>query len=492
MSDSLLRDRTRGNGWLIVSLISLTVFLALVAIDGRGRGNLNNGDSDNLVQGARAALDCLGHGKFIACGYVDGTRQTAVLPYPLLQYIPAGIFIKLGFADQSVLQALGWINIVSLLSLPVICCAAFRERISLACIAIAAIVGSSALYQATSAFGEMLSATAFACAILAAIKRRPWWLFAACLFASLGKETLFPFVFVFTILCARDGHSEKFLPERRLLLAIAAGATGGVVLSMGFNIFRFGSARNLLYLDPAFRTPGLSCQAEFFLALFGSPAGGIAWYWPLSTFLLFVTIIVTIRRIWLSPRRIKTWAPTALFVATVAAFFGGLALWYAPFGWIAFGPRLAVPLLVAMTIVALHLVGDTVTTYLQSLGRASLVLMAIVVSAVGVPQYGAPWRWQVAVASLITPSKDCPPGIVLGDRAYFGCVSHVLWRRHPFLLDDTTAIGGAIGEWAWLFAVIGVGSLVLVAGREAHRPPESSGESVGSTDTPRPQRDIPV
>ena len=165
VSRGWLGQSTGGKYTLGLSL--LAAYLLIVILDARGRGNLNTGDSNNLVQGARSALECLGAGDFVGCGHLTGSIQTEVFPYPLLQYLPAGFLVRLGFSDGHVLEALGIVSFVALVIALAGVLVTFRNRPRHAALALLALVGSSAIYQSTSAFGESLVASLVVLAVCA-------------------------------------------------------------------------------------------------------------------------------------------------------------------------------------------------------------------------------------------------------------------------------------------------------------------------------------
>ena len=135
------------------------------------------------------------------------------------------------------------------------------------------IVASGPLYfYATAEFGEMLAATALLGAVVAALYRRPWLLGITAMIASLGKETLPPFVLVLVIVVARD-RSDGILPPARLTASAVVGTASGIAASVLFNMFRYGTPTNRYYLEPALRTVG-SVRGSFFGAVFAAPNGG--------------------------------------------------------------------------------------------------------------------------------------------------------------------------------------------------------------------------
>lgn len=469
----------------------LVAYLVLVWVDAAPLGNLHTGDTDNLVAGARRAADCIHLGTWTRCGRLEGVPVTEVGPYPLLQYLPSVALVRLGLSDDAIITALGRLNFLAFAGTLVLCVVALAARRgrdgAWGLIALVAVLGSSATYQATSGFGEMLAAFTLVAAVAASAHRRPLLMAAAMALASLGKETQAPFVLVLCLLAAR--HDDELLPPRRILVALGLGTAGGLAATAAFNVFRFGSLRNLFYLDPMFRTPGLGRQVEYAVGGWLSPVAGIAWFWPLATLLLVVSTVLAVvaaarRRPW------PTWLPTLVVVTVVVGFVGGLALWFAPFGWITFGPRLAVPLLPGAVVVVLLTaappLGDLARKVVRS--PATVVGAALLVAALGWTQYGAPWTHAAAVNQLISADDSCPNMTKLSlqedPATQFRCTSHVMWRRHSATLDDAALRGGAPALAGRLLAAGATLALTIAAltalrepprrRRSASAPPQSS------------------
>ena len=455
---TLLRDMTPGRA---IALLLVT-YLALVWFSAAPIGNIHTGDTDNLVAGTRTALDCIHLGKWSRCGYYDGTRQTAVFPYPLLQHLPAAVFIKAGASNDRAVELLGRLNVVAFGLSFVFSWIVLRGRRGMWPLACAAVLAGSATYQATAGLGEMLAGTAILGA-LAAARTRQWWLIAAAFaLACIGKETFPPFVLALGLIVARD-DGDRWMPSRRRLIPMCIGTLVGICLSAAFNIFRFGTPRNLLYLDPELRTPGLWRKATFVVAQWFAPNAGIVWFWPVATLLLLSCGFIGIRRaIRREPMASWLW-PTAVVGVTVA-FTISLTFWYTPFGWIAYGPRLAAPFLPAAVVVALFVAADPIRSQLRWLARIPAVLatVAVVVALAGWPQYGAPWTHGAAVQDLIAADSSCPrmtDFTIQGDKEfYYRCATHEMWRLKPGVLDDA-ATGGS---YAAMFArAVGFATVAL-------------------------------
>jgi hypothetical protein len=444
-----------------IGVLLTSAYLASVAVDARRNAHIGTGDTNNLVQGGRVLINCIKEGEWSGCGYYTGTNQTAVFPYPLLQYLPSVGFSLFGWSDDSVLIGLKWLNFFALLGILALVGLAFRNRTRLIWIAWPVLIGSSLMYQANSAFGEALAALAVVSATVAAALRRPIWCTAAVCVACLGKETLAPFVVLLCLTVAR-GHGARVLPHRRMMMAILGGASVGFGVSAAFNVVRFGTPRNLLYLDETLRTPGIGRKVEWFLALLISPSGGLLWFWPGFVVVMCLSVFFSARtQSWM--QRLISAVPALVVLASLS----GLALWFSPFGWLAFGPRLAVPLLPATLFTVLWTQGDEL---LRVCGqrRVAASIVGLAVSVAAIPTYSAPWRWSLVVRALITPSTtDCPAMTELTiqeqpDR-YYECVSHVMWRARPQILDEAVAFAPSIAGAAWLLG-FGGGLCLFLAG----------------------------
>lgn len=429
----------------------IVCYLLVVAIDARTVGNIRTGDTDNLVQGTRVLIDCFRAGDLVGCGRYEDSVQTQIFPYPLLQYLPALPLVWLRSSDIDVLIALRWLSSVSVIAIFGLFAFAFRNRPRLLWLSWPVLAGSSLMYHANAAFGEALAAAVLVGAVVAAALRRPVLLFALACLASLGKETAGPFVVVLCLLCARDSP-DRVLPSGKLLWSCVLGAVAGIALSAWFNVIRFGGPRNMLYLDGPLQTAGTTRKIEWFAALWFSPAGGLVWFWPGFVVVLVTSVVVALRT-HDRRRRYLGLVPAAALVC----FLAGLALWFAPFGWLTFGPRLAVPLLPATLFTVLWTDGDRVV---DALSRRVLAPVVIVfVALLSMPLYGAPWRWLDAVVEMISGSGSCPPltdlSIYDDSAQYYRCTSATMWRTSPQMLDDAVARGLSIALAGSVMALIG-------------------------------------
>jgi hypothetical protein len=424
----------------------LIVFFAV----GRS-GHLDILDSHNLIEGSRFALRCLGDGDFMGCGHDVGTRQTAVFPYPLLQYLPSGLLLGLGASHGDVLATLGIVSFMAFTAAILVVLATFRDRPRHGVLVVLVLMGSSAVYHATSAFGEGLVSSLVVVAACAGVRRHPKAIFIFVLAASIGKETLAPFVVALVVICAR-AQDDGLLPPRRVTVAALAAGIAGIALNTAFNVFRFGGPQNLLYLDPELRTPGVIRRLEFLSAIFMSPSSGVIWFWPLFSALALTCTAVGLHRLWRRSHEPGGFLPVLAVTALMMLWFAALGTWFSPFGWVAYGPRLEVPLLGGLMVAYVHTVGDVIIRAAQ---RFRLVLLSgVVLLLAGSLQLFAPWNYSKALGQLNLGGSSCPPLTsldVLGDpRTYYRCVDDVMWRFRPNVFDDIFQFELAWSTVAWI------------------------------------------
>jgi hypothetical protein len=471
--------RARRHPWVVGAVLLLAVYAALLWWDAASLGNVHTGDTDNLVAGARLAADCIHTGQWTGCGKVPDIDYTLVFPYPLLQYIPAIVLVRLDLADPRIVELLARLNLVAFVATVGMAAFALRRDRRLAGLAVAAVLASSATYQATAGFSEMLSAATVLAAVVAARERRVLLIGPAFALAAVGKETLPPFLLLLGLVAART-DDDGWLPPIRLLGPMVGGIVAGGLASIAFNIFRFDSPRNLLYLDPLLRTPGTGRKAGFLIAQWLSPSAGIAWFWPLATLILCGVLAVAVRRFVADRRAVRSWGPPLVVVGTVVGFTAGLTFWFTPFGWIAYGPRLAVPILPAGVVLGLSVAGDDLLAALSHLRPVAVrALLVVAVVAACWPQTGAPWRHGEAVQELIAGDDECPGLIeypIQQDVSlYYRCTTHLMWRLHPALLDDV-ATGGGAPAYAGRLAAAGFVAIAMAGALRARSARDGDGQ----------------
>ena len=341
----------------------------------------------------------------------------------------------------------------------------------------ATLVASPLLWYGTAAFGEALAAAVIIAAVAAALLRaRASVVGSLVVLACITKETNPPFVFALValaVLAAGETRDEK----RRRLILIAVATVVGAAANAGFNVFRYGSIRNPSLLHSYEQAPNRAAVRAF-AALWVAPNGGIVWFWPVAVAILALTVAASIRH----TGRSSTWrrwtAPivAGLLVVEVA----GLSKWFSPFGWIAWGPRLLLPLLPAMLLVVAVLGTADATRFLSRfLTGRWFWPEAVATLLVGLPQE----RWscthphtlakffatRVAGARTLAPTR----------RGYYRCFDYLAWSKRPLLLQD--GLEGLNSAGGRIFAVaFGAAILSLLYLRACSRAGGSTEPSEGA------------
>ena len=254
-------------------------------------------------------------------------------------------------------------------------------------------------------------------------------------------------------------------------------------MNAGFNLFRFGDLTNASYLDPVFQTPGHRVEGDVLRVTVGCAEWGLLWFWMSACLVLLAAAVVVVQQMRARQGR-RAWLPTGIVLGVAIANTVGLSSWFAPFGWLAWGPRLSLPLTPAV-IVAVAITGGPMLTRL--IGRVltnavGFAAVALVVVAFAIPQVGVIWN-PAAEAALATLDTACPVGASVQADAtyYYGCVQHGAWRTKPLVLWEAARTGAGTARLAELALAISVVSLLLIARRRL-----GSADDAGDNDRVHP------
>ncbi len=305
-----------------------------------------DGDTSRVVVGAQNVVNCVRHGVFTHCNTwaADHTvAHSGVGPWPLLQFIPAVAMRSLGLSHDATLRVLIVGNNLALWALFGLVWITLRRTGAKAWAApmVVALLASPLLWYGTAAFGEGLAAAVVVAAIAAVLmRRRPVLVGALVAFAGMTKETNVLFVVALAVTCVlahRARRPEDREASRPLLLAVVVGTIGGAAADAAFNIFRFGSVRNTIYLQSYERSPNAAVVARAFAGQWVAPNGGLLWFWPCALAVVGITVAGAI---WTLRRSTWNWSTVAPIVVAAGLVVDALALamWYSPFGWLAWGP----------------------------------------------------------------------------------------------------------------------------------------------------------
>ena len=371
-------------------------------------------DTTQLVLWSSTLRECLATGMLGACG---GAGH-----FPLFQYLPALALGAAGFEPAAIVRALAVVSFAAFLGLLMAgwrALPASREARALWLV----VMGSGPLlFYAQSSFGEALAAFLVAAAVASCWNRLPAPGIAA-LFALAGitKEIAPPILMVLGVIAVLANE----IPRARMgrsLWAVAVGSLLAVVANASFNVARFGVPYNQILLGPGMPLVPLSERPSFFLGLWFSPNGGLVFFW--TSFVAVLAIVLA-----------HSWRPApakipAYGVALVlAALTYGLSGWWAPFGWIAWGPRLLLPWIPACLMILLRAYPKE-TLVLGQLGGAARAAIFAVIAIAGLSQFSALYGLEV-IQRIFGPAPGCPS--IPTDPAnqaqyYFHCMRYYVWE----------------------------------------------------------------
>lgn len=313
-------------------------------------------DTRSLVAGAQRAFECL------TADQLNSPCDAS--HFPPLQMIPALVLVGVQrvfhivawpeFRSEQIILALGFINLIAFVFVARKLWEFFEARggRDLAFAGLALILSGPWVVYATSSFGEGLAAAVLVGLVIQLSHPTPkfGWLFLWVFLAVLLKDTAWPFIVLMILGFEGSRLQHAGFPEvnrrwpwRRLGLLTAAFGTG--VLAFGlWNQFRFGQWTNTVLLSEHFRVPNSEIQRDYFLALLLSPKGGLLFFWPAACVILGIDANATLR-----DRRVSGLARISLLFGVLL----GLSFWFSPMGWNAWGSRLILPWVAALSVWAL-------------------------------------------------------------------------------------------------------------------------------------------
>ncbi len=428
------------------------------------------GDTPYLVDGTDALAKCLSRHDLVACGFTGHLSAAGQMgpigPYPLLQYVPDFLARSLGATHHSryaVLALLSTLAVVAALLLAWVVLSRVGLRPWIWGFFIVVLSGPLLVYANTT-WVEMLAGGLLVFLAAAAVLPAPPPVVAVAAFAAcLTKETSYPFVAAIGLLGLVLARRRTGSPIRRHVLFGAAGIAVGFGCAALFNVLRFGSVENTNYLQSEYRTP-LGRIPEFAAGLFVAPNGGILFFWPVAALLMAAMVVLPFVR-----RGARFDRKVALALAAIVIGLTlGLASWYSPFGWIAWGPRLSLPWVLPLVLLGLAAFGKPLGALAARLLAPGwrLLLVALALVAVTLPQVGYMWRRETldAFFALSLKNEHCTaasgPG---GSSDYFACLHETMWQRRSIINDALSGLGEPAGAVTAVVVAAGLlGCLALL------------------------------
>jgi hypothetical protein len=429
------------------------------------------GDTPFVLDGSNALLTCVSHHDFNACGFSGKLNfwglMTPIGYWPLLQHIPDVISIELGATSHPART-----RILALLSVAGVVGSVILARLVLSRVQQVAwfwgfcfvVLSSPFIAYARTTVGEVFAAGLLVCLVAATVLQAPPALVALAAFgACVTKETSYPFVAALGILGLVLARSRTGRPIRPQLIGGTAGMAVAIVLASLLNIVRFGSVLNTNYLDSHFRTPGISRTLEYAAALLVSPSGGIFVFWLSASVLVSAACLLPF--VSRSHRKLDV-RPALVLIAISTGLVLGLASWWTPFGWTAYGPRLSLPWLLPLVLMALVAYGDSLAPLAGRLLAPTWRLLAIflVAFALTLPHIGEMWRPNSTVG-FFAQVTHCESPWNGGIGQWHSCQHQVLWFHRPmplYALHGLRTTGGVFTSFAVALGLFGC--LVLLRG----------------------------
>jgi hypothetical protein len=399
-----------------------------------------SGDTPWVLDGTNALLTCLSQHQFHACGFTgklnDEGLMSPIGDWPLLQHVPDLISIGLGADSHPVrTRVLELLNVIGVGSSVVL------ARMVLARVGqtvwfpgfLLVLLSSPILWYARTTSGEVLASSLLVCLVAATVLRAPPALVGlAALGAVITKETSYPFVAAIGLLGLVLARRRTGEPIRSHVVWGVAGMAVGFAATSLFNVVRFGSILNTNYLDPHLHTPGISRKLEYAAAVLVAPSGGIFVFWPVASVLLAAACVLPLV---LRSRRNGDVRPAVALIAVIAGLTIGFASWFTPFGWSGYGPRLFVPWILPLVLIALVAYGEE----LEKLARRVLApfwrLLVVfgIVLVFTLPNIGEMWRPD-STGHFFLQKPVCGAPWVVGITNFHACQHRRIWLDRPMPL----------------------------------------------------------
>ena len=390
----------------------------------------------------------------------------------LLQKLAAILVKSQGLSTDACLAVLAFINLAAFAGILWMSWNSLERLSRRSAIVFTAIVLSGPmLWYARSTFGEVLAAFCTMGLVVACWEQaKSWKIFFWFVAAGISKDTIFPFLFMLALLSTRvarkPGGDWTVLRSRLGLLSAACVTT--VAVNVAFNYLRFSSPFNMAYLDPLYIVPRWSIQLSFFFGLLFSPNGGLLFFWPAFVLWLLLGGVCAVRSA-VGQLRGLALIPWVTIVLVLLGLTLGLSKWFAPLGWVCWGPRLVLPALPALTYLLTVYYGSEMQLWLsKTLLRKRLAwFTGGALGLLALPNFVVLFKPDLML-SVFRDDAVCPHVAIIQNNAeyYYHCINHCLWTKRSVLLD---AYAQASLHGDVLYALLGSLLLACLIGTASNR-----------------------
>lgn len=423
----ITRPATVALAFLSALLTTLVAWPALNAFP------INGGDALWVSQSARALVGCARNGEWSGC---PGTYQ-----FGLIQHAPAFFLAWRGLGDEAIVFVLTLLNLIAFVWVVVRGVKFFLKRdLTPWPFLLLVLVGPLFVYSVYS-FSEMLVTVTLLALVMFMLDKRahiPVALlsFLAASSREAGITLVLPIVFVLVVIL---GGSKREMLRRGI--APAVGAILGLASVLLFNLWKFGTMSNPHYADPIRRVPGIGLKAKNFLAVWISPSGGVLPVWVVAAVVsIGLPVLFLVRH----RSRRSTGAITLLLMLVLVTQTALLSSWYAPFGWVAWGPRLIMPTVAVVAFLNLVLFAPEIQSMVEFLKIRvlSTVVMVMIVAYTSMSNLGflldrnSVLNWFTPPGPLLLPGCVAPANIEVDRQNYFDCaLDFTPWQLGRTLWD---------------------------------------------------------
>lgn len=386
------------------------------------------GDTKVLVDSSYQIIKCLKNNEFTHCPNLTH--------FPLLQHLISLIVSPVSKNPTNNAKLLSFIN---LFSFSLSCVLLFRillkkTSINIAILGLLIFLTGFNLYYAYSSFNELTTSTLILIALITNLKTKTNWpkIIFFSIMAGISKEVAWPII----ILLNTTAQLTKKLSIKKFFRSITPTILGivfSIIINSLFNLYRYGTITNPILMNPLFMVKNNRNSTSFFLGLFFSSSGGLLFFWP-SLSALIIFSISTIIHQW-KQNYLNLLVVLVLIIQNI-----GLAQWFAPFGWIAWGPRLTLPLLPSCLLLLLIINQKKINTIIQKIFSKKILTIGFFLffAITGISNYATLIFPQESLNQLFAPSPKFPtPAVIQQNQAYYyQSINELIWRKNPILYKN--------------------------------------------------------
>jgi hypothetical protein len=410
--------------------IGFTLFFIAYLFIGR-YSYLSNSDSEALVSSSKLVLDCLENSGLSYC--------KGVVHFPLFQFIPSVLLIKIGVNHQNILKVFVAMNLVALFT--VLMCGTwtlYKKNPSTSVFFPIAVMASPSLWYGINTFNEMTAAALTLCYVTSCLSHSAASIIVFAFLAGITKETSFPFLLIFGAIAAWESWKGDSKTLKKVGLSIILGVMLSMVANAIFNRFRFNIPYNWFLLQDYLQVNELRQWLSFFFGLLLGPNGGILVFWPVA----FLVMTLLCFEVFFGGSNKNRFQAAGILLG-VLGLTAGFAKWFAPFGWVSWGARLHVPWMPTVIFLSFFVFTENVTRAINWITKSYFRIIALFgfIFVFALPQI-AVLRNPGAIGWFFSTNEyfDKPGRIDLDRQYYFDSMNFGIWSFKRKILHEATRV----------------------------------------------------